>query len=158
MEHTKYTAVRTKVYIQQNHSACTDEALGRVYKWGPWPRVQTRPLPLRPWPEPWPFRSRNWTYAAFVTSLRDVFIWASPTSARCFSEALVVRTKTLGKTPGEQGTSKQADESSGTFFGSLIMLNKIPDEMFIASWLPHIIVACHITYCPWYHANIQYII
>ena len=52
MEHTKYTAVRTKVYIQQNHSACTDEALGRVYKWGPWPRVQTRPLPLRPWPEP----------------------------------------------------------------------------------------------------------
>ena len=52
MEHTKYTAVRTKVYIQQNHSACTDEALGRVYRWGPWPRVQTRPLPLRPWPEP----------------------------------------------------------------------------------------------------------
>ena len=52
MEHTKYTAVRTKVYIQQTHSACTDEALGRVYRWGPWPRVQTRPLPLRPWPEP----------------------------------------------------------------------------------------------------------
>ena len=52
MEHTKYTAVRTKVYIQQNHSACTDETLGRVYRWGPWPRVQTRPLPLRPWPEP----------------------------------------------------------------------------------------------------------
>ena len=52
MEHTIYTAVRTKVYIQQNHSACTDEALGRVYRWGPWPRVQTRPLPLRPWPEP----------------------------------------------------------------------------------------------------------
>ena len=52
MEHTKYTAVRTKVYIQQNHSACTDEALGRVYRWGPWLRVQTRPLPLRPWPEP----------------------------------------------------------------------------------------------------------
>ena len=52
MEHTKYTAVRTKVYIQQNHSACTDEALGRVYRWGPWPRVQTRPLALRPWPEP----------------------------------------------------------------------------------------------------------
>ena len=52
MEHTKYTAVRAKVYIQQNHSACTDEALRRVYRWGPWPRVQTRPLPLRPWPEP----------------------------------------------------------------------------------------------------------
>ena len=52
MEHTKYTAVRTQVYIQQNHFACTDEALGRVYRWGPWPRVQTRPLPLRPWPEP----------------------------------------------------------------------------------------------------------
>ena len=52
MEHTKYTAVRTKVYIQQNHSASTDEALGRVYRWGPWPRVQMRPLPLRPWPEP----------------------------------------------------------------------------------------------------------
>ena len=52
MEHTNYTAVRTKVYIQQNHSACPDEALGRVYRWGPWPRVQTRPLPLRPWPEP----------------------------------------------------------------------------------------------------------
>ena len=54
MEHTKNTAVRTKVYIQQHHSACTDEALGRVYRWGPWPRVQTRPLPLRPWPEPSP--------------------------------------------------------------------------------------------------------
>ena len=52
MEHTKYTAVRTKVYIQQNHSACTDEALGRVYRWGRWQRVQTRPLPLGPWPEP----------------------------------------------------------------------------------------------------------
>ena len=90
MEHTKYTAVRTKVYMQQNHSACTDEALGRVYRWGPWPRVQTRPLHaftlatlartirvyLRPWPRtirmylrpqkaraqptPWPV-SGSWT-------------------------------------------------------------------------------------------------
>ena len=46
MEHTKYTAVRTNWYIQQTHSVCTDEALGRVYRWGPWPRVQTRPFDL----------------------------------------------------------------------------------------------------------------
>ena len=40
------TAVRTHWYIQQTHSACTDEALVRVYRWGPWPRVQTRPFPF----------------------------------------------------------------------------------------------------------------
>ena len=28
----KYTAVRTHGYIQQTHSACTDEALVRVYR------------------------------------------------------------------------------------------------------------------------------
>ena len=46
-----YTTVRTKWYIQQTHSACTDESLVRVYRWGPWPRVQTRPLPpQQQWP------------------------------------------------------------------------------------------------------------
>ena len=42
MEHTNYTIVRTKWYIQQTHSACTDESLVCVYRWGPWPRVQER--------------------------------------------------------------------------------------------------------------------
>ena len=46
MEHTNYPTIRTNWYIQQTHSACTDESLVRVYRWGPWPRVQTRPLPV----------------------------------------------------------------------------------------------------------------
>ena len=48
----KIHSCKHKVYIQQNHSTCTDEVLGRVYRWGPWLRVKTRPLPLRPWLEP----------------------------------------------------------------------------------------------------------
>ena len=61
MEHTKYTAVRTKVYIQQNHSACTDEVLDRGYRWGPLTActdeavtlatlARTIRVYLRPWP------------------------------------------------------------------------------------------------------------
>ena len=40
-----------KIHSCKNNGVHTAKPF-RVYRRGPWPRVQTRPLPLRPWPEP----------------------------------------------------------------------------------------------------------
>ena len=46
----------------------------RLYRWGPWPRVQTRPLPLRPWPEPFRVYLRPWP--------RTIRVYLRPQKAR----------------------------------------------------------------------------
>ena len=67
MEHAKCTAVRTKVHIQQNHSACTDEAL----TCDPRKRVHSRP------PDPW-----KWMVGILVSFWDGLFSGAMLVSGR----------------------------------------------------------------------------